>query len=75
VLKRLILLPTIISATTLTGCVTTAVDYPYNANTVMYYEDCPLYDDPVVIGFKPYYRFDHENQFYFHRTPTKPPRL
>lgn len=54
----------------LTGC-RISTDYPYNANSVVYYEAEPVEETLVVIPVRPYYQFDHQNQDYYHSTPIK----
>ena len=54
----------------LTGC-TISTDYPYNPNSVQYYVAEPVEETLVIIPVRPYYRYDHQNQNYYHSTPMK----
>jgi uncharacterized lipoprotein YajG len=58
------------SLSSLAGC-RTSTDYPYNPNSVVYYEAEPVEETLVIIPVRPYYRFDHQNQDYYHSTPMK----
>jgi hypothetical protein len=54
----------------LTAC-RISTDYPYNPNSVVYYEAEPVEETLVVIPVRPYYQYDHQVQDYYHSVPMK----